>query len=71
MKTSGGGKVSGVSQITLTGSAYSGFVHYFHFASGEAMGTCEDRILALGKTFAKVLNATESRIIPERKRRLQ
>jgi hypothetical protein len=70
MKPRGGGKVSGVSQITLTGSAYSGFVHYFHFASGEAMGTCEDRILALGKTFAKV-NATESRIIPERKRRLQ
>ena len=63
--------MSGVSQITRTGSAYSGFVHYFHFASGEAMGTCEDRILALGKTFAKVLNATESRIIPERKRRLQ
>ena len=48
--------MSGVSQITRTGSAYSGFVHYFHFASGEAMGTCEDRILALGKTFAKVLN---------------
>ena len=56
----------GISQITLTGSAYSGFVHYFfHFASGGAMEVSKEGILArteaAGKICMNCVGATESR----------